>query len=352
MKTRRWLAVLIAVLLTMGLAGQIWAAAANEALDLTKECTLKVNPCDSKAQGNAEMAEELAKADIVIDMYRVAEWKVEQTKYSFTPIAPFDMEIPQDITQGGWADIAQKAAAKVLVPAVAEPYMTADSGKDVQLPPGIYLLVAHKRGDSDYVKTITNKEGDQVIVTQVKTDTHMYTFNPELVSLPSKAPEDGVINTANPGEWLYELEVNLKPERSDLKGQLEIVKTLKAYETSAPATFVFQIDWEENGVHRSDVRSITFTAPGERVLTVDGLPVGAVVTVREVYSGTVYVLETEPEQTAVIMADEIARVNFVNDYDEDKPPNDGGSITNRFTYDDGWKVEKLVDNTGEYSAIE
>ena len=44
MKTRRWLAVLITVLLAVSLAGQIWAAAANDTLDLNRECTLTVNP--------------------------------------------------------------------------------------------------------------------------------------------------------------------------------------------------------------------------------------------------------------------------------------------------------------------
>ena len=62
MKTRRWTAVLMAVLLAMGLAGQIWAAAADDTLDLNRDCILKVNPCDSKAQGNEDMAKDLSEA--------------------------------------------------------------------------------------------------------------------------------------------------------------------------------------------------------------------------------------------------------------------------------------------------
>ncbi len=350
MKTRRWTAVLMAVLLAMGLAGQIWAAAADDTLDLNRDCILKVNPCDSKAQGNEDMAKDLSEADIVIDLYKVADWRIEGTLYGFTRVDPFDLDISQNITNEGWAEMAQKAAETALLPEARKPDMSVDSGVNATLKPGVYLLVAHKRGDADFVKTIKDKEGNSRIVTQVEAGTSVYTFNPELVALPSKTPGESGINTANPGEWLYDLEVNLKPERDDLKGKLEIVKTLKTYETSAPATFVFQIDWEENGEHRSDVRTITFTAPGEKVLTVENLPVGAVVTVKEVYSGAVYVLETEPEQTATIMADEIARVGFVNNYNESH--NSGGAITNRFTYDGGWKVEKLVDNTGEYDALE
>ena len=349
MKTRRWLAVLITVLLAVSLAGQIWAAAANDTLDLNRECTLTVNPCDKKAQGHEEMAADLAGADIVVDLYKVADWKVEGTLYGFTPVEPFDLNISQDITNEGWAELAQEAAKTVLTPP-KEPDKSADSGDEVTLKPGVYLLVAHKRGDTDFVKTIKDKEGNSRIVTQVKTGTSVYTFNPELVALPSKRPGESGINTANPGEWLYDLEVNLKPERDDLKGKLEIIKTLKTYETSAPATFVFQIDWEENGEHRSVVQTITFTEPGQRSLKVENLPVGAEVTVKEVYSGATYVLITDPEQTVTIKADEIAQVSFENDYDETH--NNGGAITNKFTYDDGWKVEKLVDNTGEYDAIE
>lgn len=352
MKMRRWLAVLMVVLLTVCLAGQIWAAAANDALDTDRECTLKVNPCNAADQGKSEMAADLAKADIVIDLYKVADWKVEGTKYSFTPVEAFGLEIPMDITNDGWVEAAQQAAGKALLPEVRKPDLSAKG--ETKLASGVYLLVAHKQGDSDYVKTITDDEGKTRIVTQVKTGEYLYTFDPELVSLPSKMPEAGTVNTANSGEWLYNIEANLKPERSILKGSLEIVKTLLTYETSAPATFVFQLDWDENGQHRSDVRTMTFTAAGERSLKVEGFPVVTVVTVREVYSGTVYVLKSDPEQTAVIKAGDTVQVGFVNDYDEEEPPpKGGGSITNRFTYGgDGWEWEKLVDNTEEYGPIE
>lgn len=350
MKMRRWLAVLMVVLLTVCLAGQIWAAAANDALDTERECTLKVNPCNAADQGNSEMAADLAKVDIVIDLYKVADWKVEGTKYSFTSVEAFDLDIPMDITNDGWAEVAQQAAGKALLPEVSEPDHTLTGEKNLES--GVYLLVAHKQGDSDYVKTITDDAGNSRIVTQLKTDKYQYTFNPELVSLPSKMPEAGTVNTANPGDWVYSIEANLKPERSKLKGDLEIVKTLLTYETSAPATFVFQMDWDEDGQHYSDVRTITFTSAGVRSVKVEGFPVDTVVTVREVYSGAVYVIKSDPEQTAVIKADDVVQVDFVNDY-ENPPPKGGGSITNHFIYgDDGWKWEKLVDNTDEYGPIE
>lgn len=352
MKMRRWLAVLTVVLLTVCLAGQIWAAAANDALDTERECTLKVSPCNAAAQGNSEMAADLAKVDIVIDLYKVADWKVEGTKYGFTSAEAYGLDIPADITNDGWTQVAQQAAGKALLPEVSKPDLSING--ETKLASGVYLLVAHKQGDSDYVKTITDDTGNARIVTQLKTEQYLYTFNPELVALPSKMPEAGAVNTANPGEWIYDLEANLKPERSMLKGDLEIVKTLLTYEASAQATFVFQLDWDEDGRHHSDVRSLTFTAAGVRSLKVEGFPVGTVVTVQEVYSGAKYVLKTDPEQTAVIKADDVVQVSFENDYDEENPPpKGGGSITNRFTYgDNGWEWEKLVDNTNEYGPIE
>lgn len=353
MKTRRWLAALSAVLVAAALMGQLWAAAADGALDLSRECTLTVKPCDD-TEANKEMAEELSAVDIVIDLYRVADMTADGTAYGFATVSPFDeLAIPGDITNDGWIETAQQAAGMVLLPDVRDPSMAGVSaGSAVKLQSGLYLLVAHERGDSDYVKTITDEDGRTSIVTQIKTDKHLYTFAPELVSLPSKLPEDGAINTANKGDWIYDLTVSLKPERSELKGQLEIVKKLLTYETSAPATFVFQLDWDEDGRHYSDVRTITFTAPGERVLLVEDLPVGATVTVTEVYSGAVYTIVGDREQTAIIEADETARVEFVNDYDEDSPPNGGGAITNRFTYDDGWKLDRPIDSTDEYSVTE
>ena len=44
--------------------------------------------------------------------------------------------------------------------------------------------------------------------------TYKYTFAPELVSLPTKeANETGVISTGNPGDWIYDAHVTLKPSQ-------------------------------------------------------------------------------------------------------------------------------------------
>lgn len=341
MKIRRWLTVLTATVLLLALICQLWAMAAGQPVDLTRECDLTVNPCGKET--DKEMAEELAKADIVVDLYKVADLTAltGYDGYDFSPIAPFDgVAIPQAATDGDWAAPAQQAAEIALRPTVIKPVSTVNAGAKVKLESGLYLLVAHQKGDTDYVDTVTGEGGEEAIVTRVKTDKYVYIFAPELVAMPNKLPADG----GSQDEWLYEWTVTLKPERSDLKAALEIVKTLQTYETSGPATFVFQLDWEADGRQHSDVRTLVFDAPGRRSLLVEDLPVGATVTVTEVYSGACYRLVSDGTQTAVISADEIARVEFVNDYDDTS--NGGGSITNKFTYDgQAWDVTQQFDRT-------
>lgn len=347
MKIRRWLTALLAVLLLVTLTG-LWAAAADQPLDLNRECSLKVNPCDVAA--HPDTAKELTEAGLIVDIYKVASLSPVSgyDTYTFSPDPGFDLSIPSDVTNKDWIRLAQQAAKIVLQPTIKTADTTASAGSKVTLKPGLYLLIAHGKDDTDYVETITAEDGTTTLATSLKTDRYQYSFAPELVVLPSKDAVGDKINTANPGEWVYDLEVNLKPERKERKAPLEIVKTLLTYEASSPATFVFQLDWEEDGQHFSDVRSLSFTAPGERTLLVEGLPVGVEVTVTEVYSGTKYVLVSDGTQKAVISAEETARVEFVNDYDEEKPPNEGGSITNKFTYDEKnkeWIVTQQIDST-------
>ena len=327
MKIRRWLTALVAAALSVALAGQLWAFAADAVFDLTQKCTLKVNPCD--AQANPDMAADLA--DVVVDLYKVAEWDTAGDSYGFKAVDPFMIPQMDPATNEGWAQAAQWASQTALQP-VREPYKKAvPAGTEAQVEPGLYLLVAHGKDDEDYVKTVTDDTGRSHLVTQVRAGRYLYTFAPELISVPTKQPENGQVNTANPGGWVYDVAVNLKPQREEFKGQLEIVKRLLTYETSGPATFVFQLEWEADGQKHSEVRSLTFTAAGEQSLLVEGLPVGVEVTVTEVYSGASYKLVTEGSQTVVIQADETARVEFVNDYSESG--NSGGAVVNKFTFD-------------------
>ena len=54
-----------------------------------------------------------------------------------------------------------------------------------------------------------------------------------------------MINTANPGEWLYmsdvDLEFTKKYGKEERFGQLEIIKNLKNFEDHNEATFIFEV---------------------------------------------------------------------------------------------------------------
>ena len=132
------------------------------------------------------------------------------------------------------------------------------------LKAGLYLLIAHsvdQEGAGDpakYAVAATDETGAATgTATIANSHTYKYTFAPELVSLPTKeADEAGVISTDNPGDWIYNASVTLKPSQDVRLGDLEITKTLETYalpgpgeKTSGenprtikdPATFIFEV---------------------------------------------------------------------------------------------------------------
>ncbi len=123
-------------------------------------------------------------------------------------------------------------------------------------------------------------------------------------------------------------------------GSVAIEKSLLTYESAEPATFVFDIRAELDGtVVYSNVIAMTFTSAGERRELIDRIPVGAEVTVREIYSGARYRSTAATEGTVVVSAEEIGVVSFENDYAE--TPTGGHGIINRFTFDgETWRWEQ------------
>jgi len=100
-------------------------------------------------------------------------------------------------------------------------------------------------------------------------------------------------------------------------GDLKIIKSLANYEDSEPATFVFDVTAKLDGATvYTNVAAITLPGDGEALLT--GIPVGAEVTVKEIYTGARYKATSETTQQTVILstedADAPATVSFSNDY--------------------------------------
>jgi hypothetical protein len=352
---KKWHRSLIAIVLAAGLLMlPVWMAGRANAIDLTRKCTLTVD-----ATGSFEDA---ANANVVIDLYKVAD-AVEVPSYdtyAYSPVAPYTtlqtadgvtLEDTDQLTNADYQELAQQAAQLTLNSgmSVAKAVNGGEAGTSLgDLDAGLYLLIARGADIEDYVTTVTDEAGDTQIATIAHSSEYVYTYAPELITLPSKAAdENGVVNTSNPGEWIYDLTVTLKPEQSVRFGDLEIVKTLDTYEGDSTATFVFQIEATVNGtVVYSNVAGLNFTSAGtERILLADQIPVGATVTVTEVYSGSKYALTSEESQTVTIVApdDGTASVSFRNTYSGE---NRGGSgIINHFTNDgDGFEVENRFDN--------
>ena len=333
----RTLAIALGAMLALPLVGS-----AAQDLDLSKDCSLTVSP------GGEETAAELAQAGVVVDLYKVAEAKAGSgaDAYGFQMLEAYgSLTAGEGLDKEDWQRLAQEAAEIALgvapgteakLPIVAgAPLGTAiaDSDAAEALTPGLYLLIARGSDVEDYVTTIPGEDGTESIVTVAYSKEHTFRFAPELAAIPSKeADENGVISSANPGDWMYDLTVYLKPDREERNGSLEIIKDLLTYEDSYEATFVFQVEAVLDGeLVYSDVVSMTFNAPGEQHVLIDKIPVGAEVTVTEVYSGAGYSLIAGPDGPVIIGADEVVSVTFTNDYDNSG--NGGHGITNHFEYD-------------------
>ena len=380
---RRWqpVAILLAAVL-MVLSVPIGLTPAY-AVDL-RDCSLTVIP------GNAMVVEDLEKAGVVIDLYRIADAvEVEgYDTYEWSLNAPFAEKIgtiDKGIDGDGWKKLAQQAADVVLgtapdgettwdptesVKKIDSSLKSADNpaGTEIKgLKAGLYLVIARGTVNIKDNKYAAAAEGAGT-VTIANSETNSYKFAPELVSLPTKEAAEGVINTANPGPWIYNPTITLKPSQEERHGNLEIVKTLDDYADREkkvgnnprimkdPATFVFKMtvyeDESKAKVIKEDYLSAVFDEFGTKTLLVKNLPVNSFVVVKEEYSGRNYSAKVE-EGSATIIADKTVQVSFENYYDDRE--GGGGSVTNKFTNSEEkgkWTWEQLTDSSTEGSVIQ
>lgn len=333
------LGLALCVVLTLAMGG----IGGAKAIDLEQNCSLTV------LAGEAEGIEE---ASVVADLYRVAAASSAegQDTLTFQPEAAYAsladrLENLETITSQDYLEIAQEAAKITLESGqtIAPAAENIPVGQTVEgFPAGLYLIVAHDATETDYVTHITDEDGNEKIATQAFSKDSTYTYLPELISLPTKeADENGQVNTAGSGEWLFDVTATLKPEQSQRFGSLEIVKTLGSYVSGKPGSFVFQVEAYEDETKEKNVYSnvvtISFDGAGQRsVLLENVIPIGAYVEVTEVYSGSVYSLTGDATQNVTVSAEETASVTFHNDYDG--RGGNGGGVNNRFDYDqeNGW----------------
>lgn len=381
--------------------GIVWiaplAGRAAPVVDLSRNGSLTVYATGA----DGEFAEDLAKAGVVIDLYRVGA-AVElsgQDGYGYRP-DPFYEDLfrsygegtkdgllddsgkvsPEKLDAEVWRRLAWRAAEAALgvlpgevleddgtkeEPAEVTPGEAAntlvrkgaEAGSRIEnLEPGLYLLIARGAdlaGVRSYVGTAETKEGESHLVTTAYSEDNGYIFEPVLVSIP-EPDEDGAVDSAGQDAWIYDISVYLKPEQMPY-GSLYIIKDLLTYESSQEASFVFQVDVTLGGrLIDSRVVGMTFTSAGRQELLLDKIPAGSVVTVTEVYSGAAYTQVGAGPEPVTIRATETASVQITNDYDEQKTG--GHSIINQFSYEygedgvGGWTVDQIF--SGQESPVQ
>lgn len=369
------------------------APAPGDPVDVNEKCSLTVTP------GSKEEMEDLVKANLVFDLYKVADAVADKKYDTYEYRALPDYAKVEGLAQSHeelvkmenekWRALAENVAVRTFAePGKITPVeigiTVTEDGKLATgrtLGSGLYLLIARTSSltdPADYLTTMTDEDGTVKHVTRGYTSFYEYSFLPELISLPGKSNVDstlGGIATSSPGDWEYDYAVQLKPEREPRYGNLEITKTLRSYETgSSAATFVFQVEasWTEGGVPGtySNVVGLTFNAAGTRTARIDGkIPIGATVTVTEVYSGSSYTQTGEVTLTPVdatasspasvtfvlqdddnlIQAVDVVSAGFENDYNENNRK--GYGIINHFTKSgDDANTNWQWSNTGDSST--
>ena len=383
MKTQRILAALLSLVLLLALAPAGWA------VNFEQACSITVQPAAADTEHNdpakTKYVDDIGTATFVYDLYRVAYAKEVPgyDTYDYTLVAPFtNLDIkasaPTERNAEFWANLAQQAAKIALglnegstqsTPigatdsytgnAMGEPFsipsieVTTGEGTEAakkMVSAGLYLVITRSNDfawnqTSDYVI-----EKDNVVSTLAHTNLWDYYYAPQLISIPTKPPleggeEDGVIKTSNPGDWNYAPVAVLKPTSEPRNGDLRIRKEVnetvdgKQY-AGTKATFGYRVVATLNGKTVYD-NICEITIPDQDEVTIeDKIPVGAVVTVSELYDGSRYkykdsriVISGDATNATLVInssQDSPATIEFTND--NDGTPKEGYGILNTFTY--------------------
>lgn len=316
------------------------------AIDPGAECSLTVTVEES------EYAEDFNDMNIPVSVYKVADVDSVGNYTAAGAFSGMDFSgISSDTTAEQWLEMGKQAEEiREKAEPAPEPSGTVTVQKEAgsteaakgtirDLATGMYLVVPAETYNRDY--------------------TVKYVFSPYLTALPGNPYATGNYGEGQ-DEWDYNPVIGLKAEGEPQTGKLIITKTLTNYnETLGKTSFVFEITSKEKDAAGnplySNVVSTTHEGPGDQSVTLEGLPAGITVTVKEIYSGASYTLDGSGESDVLIWSDpavdagagETASVAFRNKYDGG---NRGGyGVTNHFTSDgnNGWTWENPTEGLPE-----
>ena len=355
-------------------------------VDLTpgiNQVEINLVPSD-KAENEPDYATNIVNAKIQADLYLVApavkDDNYDTYHYEFVDYAPIRMihakvfeenlaDDPDPAKQnnletmlGKFTPLAHSFAEallsddNIIVPVSSEPTDRATSITVKDLDPGLYMLILRgselkmksDNEDECYVTKMTKQDAagnpvDEFIATRAFSDDYEFIFEPQMITVPTRVDDSGAqqYNTAYGTKWSNVLKIVAKPDWKPRFGDLKITKTLNGFFGTKPALFIFDVEAKQNNkTVFSDTITLKFSQDGTKSATlVKKIPVGATVTVEEVYSSSykqsgsvVYTLNGaaigEGEQPTVAIDKMLAAV-FVNEPGENPP---GGGIVNHITY--------------------
>lgn len=345
-------------LLAASAAVLILGCVSAAALDTEALCSLTINLAEEQA-----LPAELARAEAAVALYRVAD---VDDAYHYTAEPAF--AALESI--GGYKNVS---TAEEQLAAAAEAAAVVEAG--AAIAPAAEGAAVNGRVTFDALET-----GLYLIrIDTVEAGENRYSFNPVLVSLPTMEEEaEGVWSGAD----LYDVTIDtMKPGAEPLYGDLTITESLDTF-SHGPATFVFLVEATMAGeegqpaaVVYSDVASMVFTEGGSQSVAIEQkIPLGADVTVTEVYSGAGYVPAGERVQTVHLgwvldengqwilsepaaegdegepIMEQSGEVAFADTYAGSLIT--GSAIENRFTWNgESWNWQGLHDN-GEVQSFE
>lgn len=269
---KKWLCLFTALALIVGVCAAA-PMSGEAALNLEKtDCSMTIFPENpKKPEGAVSFGDDLNNANILVDIYKVADavkipgYDSYTYEYNnkYTELNKLLATLgDKKLVASDWQDLAQAAAKDVLGngtdvnPAAGIPKKESVSIKAPKegMSTGLYLLIARGSGmenPEDYrvVMKPKSRESEMYgdIATIANSDNYTYIFAPQLISLPMR---DGDVRGDNPesengplpglndgymtsdlGSWVYDLNVYLKPVRVMRYGSLEISKKLQTYES-------------------------------------------------------------------------------------------------------------------------
>lgn len=323
------------------------------------------------------------KGDLTVDVYMISEAVKDPNNRIYTypaadgyAVAGYDLSrykgteadtvYLNTMNREKWEAFTQEIAKIVRDSTTAEATYSGDVDAVIPtsgtgLKPGLYLVLAHGKDveKSEYfeemdVEDASETEPAKILTTTFTTPGNKYYFRPVVVAVPSTNTDTSQEMSTDSGDWVFDLDVYLKPEVKSQFGKLTINKEVTILEDRlndkkiTPMTAAFRITgWKDDTKAEkiySNVASIT--VPDGNPVTIDRLPVGAYVEVEEIYTGAGYKLVDRTPESVIIPSpedEEAAEVSFTftNTYRDELKK--GYGVMNSFT-----KIADSGDKTWEW----